>query len=232
MCNAVRETLPISDCFTLISVSDETNSSTGRIERSGNPRSADLSPAPSLRSHRGIVSASYIVCHSAGTNGVDLFFVLSGFLITGILIDSRDRSDRWTTFFARRSLRIFPLYFLTLFIVFVLLPDFLKMRTLSQYQIWAWLYVCNIGYTFGYCPDFGHLWSLAVEEQFYLVWPFCVWSVRSHRGVAILSGMTMLLAVATRIVALQAEVFPAFFTLCRLDSLAAGSLVAALVRMP
>ncbi len=166
-----------------------------------------------------------------GQTGVDLFFVLSGFLITGILIDSRDRSDRWTTFFARRSLRIFPLYFLTLFIVFVILPDFLKMRTLSQYQIWAWLYVCNIGYTFGYCPDFGHLWSLAVEEQFYLVWPFCVWSVRSHRGVAILSGMTMLLAVATRIVALQAEVFPAFFTLCRLDSLAAGALVAALVRM-
>lgn len=82
-----------------------------------------------------------------------------------------------------------------------------------------------------------HILRSAISSNFSsllsdLVWPFCVWSVRSHRGVTILSGVTILLAVGTRIVALQAEVFPAFFTLCRLDSLAAGSLVAALVRMP
>ena len=112
-----------------------------------------------------------------GRLGVILFFVLSGFLITGILLKCRDSSptndSRWRgvrVFYARRALRIFPIYYLTIFICVIL-----QYRPVQENLIWHVTYLSNIsGALFG--TSFGHashLWSLCVEEQFYLTWP-CV----------------------------------------------------------
>lgn len=111
-----------------------------------------------------------------GWVGVDLFFVLSGFLITGILVQSRGGPHYFRNFYARRSLRIFPLYYLFLAIATFISPLLLSpesILTLPKEHAWVyWLYLSN----FGGKPSeaFAHTWSLAVEEQFYLVWPAIV----------------------------------------------------------
>jgi len=109
-----------------------------------------------------------------GLFGVNLFFVISGFLITEILI--REKIKQTTkglllkTFFTRRVLRIFPLYYLYIFICFLIVPgqtnEFLTW--LLTYTINFWITIKN-DLTFWY---FTHLWSLGVEEQFYILWPF------------------------------------------------------------
>ena len=126
-----------------------------------------------------------------GWVGVDLFFVLSGFLITGILFDTRHDSHFFKRFFARRSLRIFPVFYLVAAVLLLLTPVF-------QYQ-WRWgqlPFLVYLGNFWGNA-DFslydvhsrnhpaakvmiGHLWSLCVEEQFYLLWPLVVWNVRDR----------------------------------------------------
>ena len=113
--------------------------------------------------------------------GVQLFFVLSGFLITGILLDNRPDGDNaqpgavflaLRRFYARRFLRIFPLFYLVLVVAVVFNVDSIR-------AVWPWHfgYLSNV-YYYLMGPDgfdhFGHFWSLAVEEQFYLVWPFLV----------------------------------------------------------
>ena len=111
-----------------------------------------------------------------GWCGVNLFFVLSGFLITGILLDTRDSPVFYRSFFARRVLRIFPLYYGVLFLGFVLAPLLLPMPdAYGRHQLWLWTYLANFAMPFGKGePAFSHFWSLCVEEQFYLVWPFLV----------------------------------------------------------
>src|SRR5690625_4685275 len=119
-----------------------------------------------------------------GWIGVDLFFVLSGFLITGILIDSKGNKRYYSNFIGRRILRIFPLYYLVLFIMLFLLPligrGFSSGSNYSFYlrhQGWFWSYLQNWLFSFHGFPKnliLSHFWSLGVEEQFYLVWPFLV----------------------------------------------------------
>lgn len=165
-----------------------------------------------------------------GQTGVDCFFVLSGFLITGILLDTRKQTHRARNFYARRALRIFPIYFLTVLVVYGLFPGFFGTRYLVPYQLWLWTYTQNIGTTFHWCPDFGHFWSLAVEEQFYLVWPPLVWFLRTEKKVAALCLATIALALGTRGVFAAFDQFPAQFTLCRVDELAFGGLLAVIGR--
>jgi len=120
----------------------------------------------------------------AGWTGVDLFFVLSGFLITGILVDARGSSSYFKAFYARRALRILPAYYGFLFAIFVLLPllnlgagdNYMLAR---QHQGWYWLHLTNIMMAIGEIPGRGPypntlFWSLAVEEQFYFIWPAIV----------------------------------------------------------
>jgi peptidoglycan/LPS O-acetylase OafA/YrhL len=114
-----------------------------------------------------------------GSLGVRLFFVLSGFLITGILLKGRasidDREQPWPRvlghFYARRSLRIFPLYYLA--IAFSLLLALDGVRDLLP---WFLAYATNIriALTGDWPPSIRHFWTLGVEEQFYLVWPAIV----------------------------------------------------------
>jgi peptidoglycan/LPS O-acetylase OafA/YrhL len=121
----------------------------------------------------------------AGWMGVDLFFVLSGFLITGILYDTIHAEHRVRNFYARRALRIFPLFYGVLFGLLLLTPV-LHMHWRPEHLLY-FFYLSNVSLLL--VPDFqlpsqwvnlGHLWSLAVEEQFYLLWPFIVWRVKNR----------------------------------------------------
>jgi peptidoglycan/LPS O-acetylase OafA/YrhL len=123
---------------------------------------------------------------SLGWSGVDLFFVLSGFLITGILLDTRQSTNYFSSFYARRILRIFPIYFLAVFGYFhVLLPiahryGLLRLYTDSR-EIWYLCYLSNWLAAFRSNPGvtlLGHFWSLAIEEQYYLVWPVVIFAAK------------------------------------------------------
>jgi peptidoglycan/LPS O-acetylase OafA/YrhL len=176
----------------------------------------------------------------AGWIGVQLFFVLSGFLISGNLLDARGSGNFFSAFFARRALRILPLYFTVLFVVLVLAPALLPIpqslhNTLPN-QVWLWTFLSNWTEPYGGgVYGFAHCWSLAVEEQFYLLWPLIVFLCRRP---ATLLGVCLLLTVGALVVraVLLAEGFPQaavyMFTICRMDALALGAAVACLARMP
>jgi peptidoglycan/LPS O-acetylase OafA/YrhL len=174
---------------------------------------------------------------ATGWIGVSLFFALSGLLITGILLDSRGREGFFLSFYLRRTLRIFPLYYFFVAVtVFVAAP-------LAWSPEWAadvrtgqwpyWLYVSNWTQPFK-IDIYGltHLWSLAVEEQFYLVWPLLAYWL-GRRGLAQLA-VAMIVAGPFIRYGLRAAGLPIdatyFFTIARWDALAAGALLAALLR--
>ena len=137
-----------------------------------------------------------------GWAGVQLFFVLSGFLITGILLNSKARSDYFSRFYVRRTLRIFPIYFLLLGLVLVY--ALLRRLPYSGFP-WYAFYFQNyyIGWTSNHTQFpglFAHTWSLAVEEQFYLLWPLIVWVLSPRSLIAfccmlIVGGLTFQIAV-------------------------------------
>lgn len=114
-----------------------------------------------------------------GGLGVNLFFVLSGFLITGILLSSRDKihagvmtaSEAIKTFYFRRTLRIFPIYYLTL-----LVACLLSIPPVRETLLWHVFYLTNVYFVWhgGWNGSIAPLWSLAVEEQFYLIWPWVI----------------------------------------------------------
>jgi peptidoglycan/LPS O-acetylase OafA/YrhL len=107
-----------------------------------------------------------------GWLGVDLFFVLSGFLITSILLRARDAENYYKVFYARRALRILPLYYLALTLSLLTTRDHYSFRA----QIWFWLNLSNLATAFNpmLISWLSHYWSLAVEEQFYVIWPAVV----------------------------------------------------------
>jgi len=180
------------------------------------------------------------LAHSAWI-GVDLFFVLSGFLITGILLDSKRSPHYFRNFFARRILRIFPLYYAVLFVTLVLLPAAGMhpdgFRAGERYSPWLWCYGANILMTIKH--DFclgrlGHFWTLAVEEQFYLIWPAIIFAC-SRKSTVKVCMATVAVAIVSRIVLrMHGEwwVSSYAFTLCKADSLCIGALIAVASRSP
>jgi peptidoglycan/LPS O-acetylase OafA/YrhL len=170
---------------------------------------------------------------SVGQSGVDLFFVLSGFLITGILLDEKTSRRPLFTFYGRRAVRIFPLYYAALVIYFFVLPavHHAPGPGLTSFG-WYAVYAQNVLSTFRWeISGPGHFWSLAVEEHFYVVWPLVVLHA-STRGVVRSALALIAVSVVARVLLIAAgfEVF--YFTLCRLDGLAGGSLLAVAVRAP
>ena len=143
---------------------------------------------------------------SWGWVGVDLFFVLSGFLITGILYDSRSSGRYYFNFFGRRALRILPLYYGVLAVAFLVVPAFLAPRSaeaLTRDQAWYWLYLINVKFAFDGWPEpayLGHFWSLAIEEQFYLIWPLVV-RMLSRRRLLLVCMVCFLAALGLRVLA-------------------------------
>ena len=183
----------------------------------------------------------------AGWTGVDLFFVLSGFLITGILLRVRD-TPRWVrNFYWRRALRILPLYMGSLVIVFGILPlivrpgrdpEFDAMQTI---QGWFWVHAANVAIYFhsfastaSHTTNISHLWSLAVEEHFYLLWPFLVARLPERRLLPVLLAIIGV-AIGFRLLALATLVEPTLTsayvqTPTRMDALALGALLCVLLR--
>lgn len=173
--------------------------------------------------------------------GVDLFFVLSGFLITGILLDSRQDRRYFLNFYARRTLRIFPLYYAVLAVAILLVPavvGFSKLPDLYSRlvanQIWLWTYLQNFVQSSGphALPGFGHFWSLAVEEQFYWVWPLIVFLVPRRYLFRVCVALCAFLPLLRLIMILAGERNWAIrqYTFTRVDSLIWGAVVALLVR--
>ena len=161
-----------------------------------------------------------------GQGGVDLFFVLSGFLITRILLSTKGDSKYLRRFYARRSLRIFPLYFAFL-VLFLLTASWLNGGTPLWSEHWYfWAFSQNIPQALGW-PVNGpvHYWSLAVEEQFYLVWPFLVLAL-SKKWLVRVSVVLFVLPFVLRIILIPQGVDVYFLTITRTDGLALGALLA------
>lgn len=179
-----------------------------------------------------------------GAYGVELFFVLSGFLITGILYDARDKPNYFTNFYMRRALRIFPLYYGVLILVFLIAPLIPLLRgptldSLVDRQAWAWLYAINLyiakegTWSFSYLQ---HFWSLAIEEHFYLFWPLVVFLLVHKPRMLIAACLAMAAcAILGRIIGSVAGlslVTTYVLTPLRLDGLALGAALAVIVRQP
>ena len=164
-----------------------------------------------------------------GQTGVTLFFVLSGFLITRILLATKETSGYFKNFYLRRTLRIFPLYYLFLLLSYYVLPLLFQTSgpAFSQ-QIFHFTYLQNFATTFNWnASGPSHFWSLAVEEHFYLFWPFIVYLFSNKNLTKIILGIILGAMILRAImVSYEYEVF--YFTFTRFDSLAIGSFLAIL----
>jgi peptidoglycan/LPS O-acetylase OafA/YrhL len=175
-----------------------------------------------------------------GWTGVDLFFVLSGFLITGILYDTLHDAHYFRSFYMRRFLRIFPLYYGFLF--FLMILGHWSPIAWDGRQISLLTYTQNTTLPFpvtdfhpGPWADLGHFWSLAVEEQFYLVWPLLVFLVRDRRRLMALALVLSGIALALRISLYFHGASPLtifMVTPCRMDTLLLGGWAALAIRGP
>lgn len=166
-----------------------------------------------------------------GWLGVDLFFVISGYLITSILVASKEQPNYYRNFYARRGLRIWPLYYLLLFYVFVLSPhmgpwfdqhiDFATYKW--QYYVF---YVQNLilNHLGSFCLVIT--WSLCVEEQFYMVWPFFVRLFSRRVLIGILVAVVLAGTPFRMLLHHLGTSMGFFFTFARLDPIAVGALVA------
>ncbi len=185
---------------------------------------------PSLNHHDTAWSRVLSASLNLTWTGVDLFFVLSGFLIGGILIDNRGAPNLFGVFYARRFLRIIPLYVLTIaaFQAFGSPDAIWPYLTFTQNMVWAADGHWGPAWT-------GVTWSLAVEEQFYLVLPLIIWCTSPRLLPAVLLALCCCAPVARLVCADWAYSAPyaAYLLMpCRMDALFGGVLVAWFVRRP
>lgn len=215
---------------------------------------------PELDGVRGLAILMVLVYHTVGLNpvkislpvferisqiaemgwaGVDVFFVLSGFLITSILLKTKKQPGYFKKFYARRILRIFPLYYSTLTLILIFIPFISPDQADRARAIWPWyyLYLQNWGNALNLIPTIFAInvtWSLAIEEQFYLFWPSVV-KILDSKKLAFVSVILIALSLVLRLVIIKRYAklldYNKFFyyaTITRLDSLILGALVAIL----
>ncbi len=198
---------------------------------------------------------------SWGWAGVDFFFVLSGFLITGILFDTRNSTHRFRNFYVRRTLRIFPLYYGVLLLALLFAPVvhwiwhpavLLWPLYLGNYARFFWLHDwlhnslvvdhLHPGLTFphnSFTLYINHFWSLCVEEQFYLLWPLGVFLIKCRLRLRnlclIICGLTLAFRIACVLFLpkayLDAEILYRL-TPFRADALLLGGALALIIRGP
>lgn len=178
-----------------------------------------------------------------GWVGVDIFFVLSGYLITTILLKTRDNKDYFKNFYVRRILRIFPLYYVVVTVILILIPklDSDYVPLLPRLILILFLYQQNWINLVGGMNMTVYLsvtWSLAIEEQFYLVWPAVVYYTRRDLllkvsiGIILFSLLSRVLGILLWKDTVQATIFFYYNTFTRLEELVAGGLLAQLLLSP
>ena len=203
-----------------------------------------VSSVEGIETHSRALSA-FVACGQLTWSGVDLFFVLSGFLIGGILLDSRSSSRYYQAFYIRRAYRILPLYFVVVGLSLLphLLGEFSSVRAAHTSPLpfpwWAYatftqnFWMAALG-VFG-PSGIGITWTLAIEAQFYLTIPLVIRKVRPHSLLIIL---LVIIACAPwlRVLLQSSMTYPALasyvLTFTRADALSLGVLAALLVRNP
>lgn len=214
-----------------------------------NPAPAQRQYYPALDGLRGLAILLVIVYHNFGFInyfffgwlGVDLFFVLSGFLITDILLNTAGQPHFLKNFYTRRLLRIFPLYYLALLLFMYLIPALTHAFPADYYrenQFWMWTYLQNWLYIFkpaGDTTGLHHLWSLAVEEQFYLLWPLVILLLRKPGRLLLFISGVLLAVIGLRIwiwnSAITNLAYFNLYTFSRIDGLCIGTMIALLQRI-
>ena len=177
--------------------------------------------------HFGPAATAFLKSTQPGSLGVDLFFVLSGFLITGILLDSRTATHYYRRFYTRRAFRILPVYY-TLLILLLTLHS-----SSPRFVLLGLIYLANMTSFFGVACDYGPLWSLAVEEHFYLLWPLVVRNL-TREMVAKVCVLVMVFVPMLRLVCFRAGWGRGsldWYTWFVADGLATGSFVAVALRL-
>jgi peptidoglycan/LPS O-acetylase OafA/YrhL len=167
------------------------------------------------------------------SSGVDIFFVLSGFLIGGIVLDHGRAINFYKVFYWRRALRIWPVALFTIAFSYLVIP-LLNLTVLwtSQTPAYTYLLLINNFWTASGLrpyPPLGPMWSLAIEEQFYLLCPALMLSLNARTR---LYGLTGILLISPILRSLDLHFSPWDFTPFRLDGFAAGILIAELIRNP
>jgi peptidoglycan/LPS O-acetylase OafA/YrhL len=196
---------------------------------------------PELQGLRGIAVIAVVLYHSHprfegtwfyraslwGWTGVNLFFVLSGFLITSILIEARGKAHYFRNFYGRRALRIWPVYVLVLAICYLNAPSLVGLRMGQALRIapwWAYLLFVQNLFHLTLPPAMGPTWSLAIEEQYYVVWAPIVRVLERPWALAIVLASAMVAAPLFRM-SHFGWITPTH-TLTHLDGIAMGSLLA------
>jgi peptidoglycan/LPS O-acetylase OafA/YrhL len=212
------------------------------------PASAQRAYYPALDILRGTAILAVVFYHNFdfvsffrfGWMGVDLFFVLSGFLITNLLLQSVNNKFYFRNFYMRRVLRIFPLYYIVLLSFFLLSPILFSQKgpqtTFSYYnenKVWFWTYFQNwlmVEKGPAPVPFLSHFWSLAIEEQFYLIWPFILFFIRKTKSLKIVISVLITIAIVSRLCTwmMYPHEVESYYcnTFTRMDSLLMGSLLA------
>lgn len=235
--------------------------SSTRIQLRVKLSAAEPNHKPELDGIRGIALLAVMLSHGAGRyilentfvaklftyamvpgwSGVELFFVLSGFLITGILLRTKSAENYFSSFYVRRFLRIFPIYYfvVTAGLFFAahnawwnsMLPPLHKTRIAYYFYAQNWPIVWRHS-PYMTVSVFGHFWSLAVEEQFYLVWPLIIWLLPEKWVLRLCAfGLVVALPLRFYMVHRYAESLLAMvLTTSRMDGLLVGAILAILLR--
>lgn len=180
-----------------------------------------------IQSDNSIIENFLVKTAVFGQTGVLLFFVLSGFLITRILLSAKDNVKYFSHFYIRRSLRIFPLYYLALCIYFLtaslIQQDAPSTPSLTWYY---WPYLQNIAMTFNLnISGPSHFWSLAVEEHFYLFWPVIIFYAPAKR-LPVIIGLIVICTIILRFILFHNGLEVFYFTGTTMDALAIGAILA------
>ena len=215
------------------------------------PTAAHRPYYPALDGLRGIACVLVVVYHLFpffhqylffGWMAMDIFFVLSGFLITDILMKTIGDPHYLKFFYIRRLLRVFPLYYTALIFFLLIIPNFKGLATGFDYfvkhQVYFWLFLQNWLLIFNPSQTdsaLNHLWSMAVEEQFYLLWPLLVALVRKPKHLLIILVILLTGFSALRFVLWIQQIeqlsYFSFFTFTRFDGILIGCMVALLQKI-